>query len=662
MAAQIQEFHLYDIKEVFSNVDGTLQFIELAVGNNSGEDEWAGHTLRVFRDNVLVDTFTFTTDLPSNTTNNTSVLIATQAFQDTYHIIADYTIPEGFLPHTGSGIIKVDFAEGTDFVTYNVANLPEDGFTSLKRTGTTTELTATGPATPKNFAGQTVTLGSPNNEPTGNVTISGTATENQTLTADTSSIQDEDGLGTFSYVWLRGNSTISGATGSTYTLTDADVGRQISVRVFYTDGAGHNEMLTSTATAAVTNVNDAPTGNVTISGSATEGSTLTADTSAIDDDDGLGTFSYQWLRGGNAIGGATASTYLLTQADVGFAISVRVNYTDDHGTPEQLTSTATAAVTDFNSPPTGTVVIEGVAAVGEELTADASGIADADGLGPFSYQWLRDGEEIDGATEDTYTLVEADVGAEISVRVSYQDDSGNGETVTSAATDPVAEAINVVDGTAGADNLVGTAGPDILNGLAGNDTLSGGTDGDDRLNGGDGIDTAVLGISLGAITAASLGAQIEVSTADRDFVLTGIERVELNDLYVAFDTDVGESVWNANALLWTAFSVAPGRSLLSEWTAESDDLGGSLQDLAQAMLDHYAPGVSSETLVAYLFITLLHVVPTEAQVDHFAGLIGEGEAFENNAAFLAYVATHEINTARFTGFAGTMQVLDASFF
>ena len=53
------------------------------------------------------------------------------------------------------------------------------------------------------------------------------------------------------------------------------------------------------------NVNDAPTGAVTIDGTASQGQTLTANTSGVGDLDGLGTFSYQWERGGTDITGAT---------------------------------------------------------------------------------------------------------------------------------------------------------------------------------------------------------------------------------------------------------------------------------------------------------------------------------------------------------------------
>ena len=171
-------------------------------------------------------------------------------------------------------------------------------------------------------------------------TITGTATQGQTLTADTSAIADLDGLGTFSLQWLRDGRDIASATGTTYALTQADVGKAISVRASYTDGGGKAESVTSTATSNVANVNDAPTGAPTITGTATQGQTLTADTSSIADADGLGTVSYQWQANDTDITDATGATYTLTQAEVGKTITVIASYTDDHGTFESVGSTA----------------------------------------------------------------------------------------------------------------------------------------------------------------------------------------------------------------------------------------------------------------------------------------------------------------------------------
>ena len=75
----------------------------------------------------------------------------------------------------------------------------------------------------------------------------------ETLTADTSGIADEDGLdnASFSYQWQADDADISGATGSTYTLSDAHEGKAIKVWVSFTDDAGNEESLDSEATGVV---------------------------------------------------------------------------------------------------------------------------------------------------------------------------------------------------------------------------------------------------------------------------------------------------------------------------------------------------------------------------------------------------------------------------
>ena len=298
-----------------------------------------------------------------------------------------------------------------------------------------------------------------NDAPVGLPTITGTVTEDQILTADVSGISDADGLGVFSYQWLRNGSAVTGATASSYTLSDADVGTRISVQVSYTDGHGTSESLTSVEVGPVVNVNDAPVGVPTISGTVAEDQTLTADTSGVSDADGLGGFSYQWLRNGVAITGATNSNYTLGDVDVGTQISVQVSYTDGHGTPGLVTSAQTAAVANVNDAPTSLPTITGTATEDQTLTADTSGVSDADGLGVFSYQWLRDGAAITGATANTYVLGNDDVGTRISVRVSYTDGRGTPESVTSAQVGPVA---NVNDAPVGLPTITGTVTEDQI--------------------------------------------------------------------------------------------------------------------------------------------------------------------------------------------------------
>ena len=93
-----------------------------------------------------------------------------------------------------------------------------------------------------------------------------------------------------------------------------------------------------------------------------------------------------------------------------------------------------------NHPATGAPTISGTAQVGQSLTADTSGIADEDGLDnvSYSYQWLSSRDtEIDGATSSTYTLQASDNGKVFKVRVTFTDDAGNEESLTSEATGAV---------------------------------------------------------------------------------------------------------------------------------------------------------------------------------------------------------------------------------
>ena len=293
----------------------------------------------------------------------------------------------------------------------------------------------------------------PDNSPaTGAPTISGTSRVGERLTANTSGFIDADGLSNvqYEYQWLADDSEISGATNATYTLVAADEGKAVKVQVGFTDDAGNEETLTSTATdavAAASTPNSPATGAPTISGTAQVGETLTANTSGIADADGLAnaTFSYQWLADDSDISGATNATYTLTDSEESKAITVQVSFTDNADNEETLTSAATEAVAaapQSNSPATGTPTISGTAQVGETLTADTSGIADADGLAnaTFSYQWLADDAEIAGATGLTYTLTDSEESKAIKVEVSFTDDADNEETLTSAATGAVAGA------------------------------------------------------------------------------------------------------------------------------------------------------------------------------------------------------------------------------
>ena len=166
--------------------------------------------------------------------------------------------------------------------------------------------------------------------------------------------------------------------------------------------------------------NNPAAGPPSIRGEARVGTTLRASLSALDDADGLSgaTFSYQWLADDTDIQGATGLIYRPGTGDVGKIITVRVRFTDDAGYKEALTSAATEpVVTASSSRATGTPTISGTAQVGETLTANSVDTV--------------------GATGSSYTLVDVDEGKAIKVDVSFTDDAGNVETLTSAATAPI---------------------------------------------------------------------------------------------------------------------------------------------------------------------------------------------------------------------------------
>ena len=189
-----------------------------------------------------------------------------------------------------------------------------------------------------------------NHLPTGAVSISGTATQGKTLIA-ANTLADADGLGAIGFQWKAGGVNIGGATSPSFVLTEAQVGKAITVAASYTDQLGTAESMLSSATGAVANVNDSPTGRVTVAGTATQGKALIA-ANSLADADGLGSISYLWKADGVAISGATSSSLVLTATQVGKAITVAASYTDGHGTAESMTSSATAAVLKLSDPGT----------------------------------------------------------------------------------------------------------------------------------------------------------------------------------------------------------------------------------------------------------------------------------------------------------------------
>jgi hypothetical protein len=183
------------------------------------------------------------------------------------------------------------------------------------------------------------------NNNTGTVAIAGTATQNQTLTAN---VTDAEGvLSAIKYQWQQSSdgttwTNISGATAQTFSLTQAQVGQLVRSGATYTDALGRSENISSNPTAIIANVNDS--GFDILKGSATVGRELE---STVIDADGLtgSTINYQWQQLTNNIwtniSGATTKSLALTTALLGQQVRSLANYIDTLGTTETVFSLGT---------------------------------------------------------------------------------------------------------------------------------------------------------------------------------------------------------------------------------------------------------------------------------------------------------------------------------
>ncbi|MEP7262298.1 MAG: hypothetical protein ABI669_13905, partial [Usitatibacter sp.] len=149
--ATLANFHTFKIEQVYSNANGTVQFVVLreAAGFN-GQQFWSGHDLTAQEAGVN-RSYPFVGNLSSNATAGRRVLIGTQSFAALGIVTPDFVIPDHFVPLANG---YVDFA-GVDRFTYTA--LPSDGTTALFANGQLGANVAT------NFAGQVgfVTLAGP---------------------------------------------------------------------------------------------------------------------------------------------------------------------------------------------------------------------------------------------------------------------------------------------------------------------------------------------------------------------------------------------------------------------------------------------------------------------------------------------------------------------
>ena len=209
-----------------------------------------------------------------------------------------------------------------------------------------------------------------NDKPNGAPQLVGAAREEDALVVDTSMISDDDGLGNFSIIWQRSSTktdwqAFPETNGEVLQLSQRHVGYSYRAVVSYSDGHGTKELLVTSPSETVQNVDDPVQGEVLITGEATEGSTILVSTNGVSDEDGIASMSVGWEastdgRNWRAIETAGATQLALSQMLVNKQIRARVAVVDTFGVETVIFSQATNTVQNVNNKPAGTIFVRRV--------------------------------------------------------------------------------------------------------------------------------------------------------------------------------------------------------------------------------------------------------------------------------------------------------------
>ncbi|MDP1633057.1 MAG: hypothetical protein Q8L69_00060, partial [Gallionellaceae bacterium] len=313
-----------------------------------------------------------------------------------------------------------------------------------------------------------------------------TATQNQTLTA-ANTLSDVDGLGIIGYQWKANGANISGATGSTYLLSAAEVGKTITVAASYTDGHGTAESMSSSATLAV-----APISNTLVGTAGNDNLTGTVGNDAIN---GLG--GNDTLNGGagadTMTGGAGNDTYIVDNlGDVVTETSALLAEIDT----VQASITYSLATLSYveNLTLTGTAAIDGAGNTRNNVIIGNANNNILDG----------------GAGNDWVYYSNATSGVTVNLSLT------TAQNTLGAGTDTLL----------GFENILGSSYNDTLTGNSLNNTLNGGA-GADTLIGGTGNDTYVVDNIDDIVTeTATLATEVDTVQSSITYSLATLTYVE----------------------------------------------------------------------------------------------------------------------------------------
>lgn len=264
-------------------------------------------------------------------------------------------------------------------------------------------------------------------------TITGTAEIGEELTAhDGTWTGNGREITDYLYTWLRNNVPIPDEDGSTYEVQGADIGKVIKLMVTSVSDGGQTAA-TSVATSAVPDIPPENTVAPVVTGFTVAGQTLTTTNGTwISNGTAITGFTYQWKRGGVNISGATGNTRVLAAGDIAANMTCQVTAQHAAGNVSALSNSVGPVDAAFTSPVNTVLpVISGTLIETNLLsTTDGTWTTNGQSISDYDYQWRRDNSPISGATNNTYTLVTADVGHVIDVVVTAINAAGSTSAVS----------------------------------------------------------------------------------------------------------------------------------------------------------------------------------------------------------------------------------------
>ena len=209
-----------------------------------------------------------------------------------------------------------------------------------------------------------------NDKPKGGPQLVGNAKEDASLIVDTSSVSDEDGIGEMQVIWQRSKQgsdwqAFDDTTGEVLKLDQMHVNYAYRAIVAYLDGQGTREVMISSPSDIVMNLDDPVEGEIVLSGEANENGMLMADTSQITDEDGVASLSVQWEsskdgRSWSVMENIQGISLDLGQYLVGSQIRARLSVVDNFGTETILVSQPSRTIENVNNKPSGSIIIRRV--------------------------------------------------------------------------------------------------------------------------------------------------------------------------------------------------------------------------------------------------------------------------------------------------------------